>query len=775
MERTDSSLRLAHLVAAAAAAALAAPIAHAAPRPATAPATTAQPAAPADTAASDSDDNEDAAQLAPARGKHGTVTLNFVNADIEAVSRAIGTMLNREMLVDPRVKGTITVYSDKPQPIWQAYRSYLASLRGLGFTVVESAGLLKVVPEADAKLQTSVVSLGAPHQSGDQVLTQVFRLNYENPNNLVAVLRPLITANNTINASPANNSLIITDYADNLQRLGKIIAALDQPTGADIEVIPLRHALASDVVAVAQRLIEGGAPGAPGVQNQTSATSVIAEPRSNSLILRASNPARMASARAIIDKLDRPVEGGGPAGNIWVVYLKNSDATRMAELLRAAIAGAQGGSGASSTSSSSSSSSSNYGSGAAGSFGAPNATSNTSAGGMNTSPNSAGTSTAATTPVSAAARPSTGGQIQADPSTNSLIISAPEPMYRQLRAVIDQLDVRRQQIYVETLIVSVDANKAAEMGIQWQGLMGLNSNNTFIGGGTNFTNPSTETGNIVNLALGGGTAVNNAGGGTTTPGVTAAANFNLPGLNIGLVPKINGIYTLAGLAHFLETNAGGNVLSTPNLISLDNEEAKIVVGSNIGIPTGSYSATTSGTVNPFQTFDRKDVGITLRIRSQIGEGGTVRMTIYQENSSVGAQTIYGPNTDKSSIETNVVVDDGQLMVLGGLIKDQYNEEVDGVPLLSSIPWIGNLFKTTSRTRTKQNMMVFLRPIVIRTQADADRLSVSRYDLIRAEQSEKQPSPSTVLHSINDAPILPPVTPNGQFDKQAPVAPAGDIK
>ena len=193
-----------------------------------------------------------------ARQEHSWSPLNFVNADIEAVSRAIGAMLNRDILVDPRVKGNITVYNDKPQPLGEAYRNYLSALRGLGFTVVESGGFLKVVPEADAKLQTSVGVGGyAPSQRGDVVLTQIFKLNYENPNNLVAVLRPLITANNTINASPGNNSLVITDYADNLQRLGKIIAALDQPAGGELQVVPLKNAVASDVVQTVQKLIDG--------------------------------------------------------------------------------------------------------------------------------------------------------------------------------------------------------------------------------------------------------------------------------------------------------------------------------------------------------------------------------------------------------------------------------------------------------------------------------------------------------------------------------------
>jgi len=328
--------------------------------------------------------------------------------------------------------------------------------------------------------------------------------------------------------------------------------------------------------------------------------------------------------------------------------------------------------------------------------------------------------------------------------------------------------VRRAQIYVESLIVKVDAQKAAEFGIQWQGLGSSSGKNAFFGGGTNFSTGGNSGNNILNLSLGAGSASGGTTGSTTT-------SITLPGqgLNLGFVPKINGVYTLAALAHFLETNVGGNVLSTPNLVALDNEEAKIIVGQNIGIPTGSYtnSGSSAGTsVNPFQTFDRKDVGVTLRIKSQIGEGGTVRMTIFQENSSVAnASSAFGPVTDKSSVETSVTVDDGQLMVLGGLMKDEYTDTNDNVPVLSSLPFIGNLFKSQTRTRTKSNLLVFLRPIVIRTQQDADRLSISRYEMIRAQQQDKQPEPSLAL-PVNDAPVLPAPDEHGKL--LIPSAPTG---
>ena len=697
-----------------------------------------------------------------ARAKGQMVTLNFVNADIEAVSRAIGAMLNRDILVDPRVKGNITVYNDKPQPLGEAYRNYLSALRGLGFTVVESGGLLKVVPEADAKLQTSAVSVGTPSQRGDVVLTQIFKLNYENPNNLVAVLRPLITANNTINASPGNNSLVITDYADNLQRMAKIIAALDQPAGGELQVVQLKNAVASDVVQTVQKLIDGSSAAVQGVQGQGGgATSVIVENRTNSLIVRASNQSRMAAAMSIIDKLDQPTPNGGPAGNIWVVYLKNSDAVKMAELLRAAISAGGPGTGGGGPSGGTG--------GAATGEGRTTVTQNPNAP-SGTSGTAGGASAQSTTPVSASARPSTGGQVQADPATNSLIITASEPVYRQMRQVIDQLDVRRAQVYVEALMIQVDAQKAADIGFQWQGLLGAGGN-SYVGGGTNFSAGTTNSGgNIIDLAVAAGTlAAGRATTTTTTTGGTTVSSQLGNGLNLGWVPKINGVYTLAALAHFLETNAGGNVLSTPNLIAMDNEEAKIVVGQNIPLVTGSFTNTggSSSSVNPFQTVERQDVGITLRIKSQVGENGTVRMTIYEENSSVSGTS--SQVTNKTSVETFVTVDDGSMIAIGGLIKDEYNDSSTGVPLLQSIPILGNLFKSSDRTRHKNNLMLFLRPIVIRTQSDADKLTLNRYDAIRSQQQSLIPDKS-ILMRINDAPVLPVIKPDTHIDPSVPADP-----
>ncbi|HVK32847.1 MAG TPA: type II secretion system secretin GspD [Burkholderiaceae bacterium] len=649
------------------------------------------------------------------------VTLNFVNADIEAVTRAMGAMLNQQIVVDPRVKGTITVYSEQPMTVREAYVNYLAALRGLGFTVVENAGLMKVVPEADAKLQAGTVSIGEVNRRGDQILTQIFRLNHENPNNLVAILRPLISPNNTINANPGNNSLVITDYADNLARIGKIIAALDQPNASDIEVVPLQHGVAADLAPLVQRLADGGSgapvPGVPA-QAGSGAVSVVVDSRSNALMVRAANPARAQQVRAIIDKLDRPTQGGGPAGNVWVVHLKNADATKMAQVLRAAFA--QGGSGASAGGGSSplpATVPTNIGTGAA-----------------------AGATSAAAAPIQASQGPSTGGFIQADPSTNSLIVTAAEPLYRQVRAMIDQLDTRRAQVYIESLIVEVSGDNAADFGFQWQGLIGKDGDRNVGVIGTNLGNSRVPSIIDINTSAAAGTVAVGAG------------------LNIGLIHSFGGQYALAAIAQFLQTQNNTNIMSTPNLITLDNEEAKIVVGSNVPFITGQFTSTGTGTTNPFQTVERKDVGLTLRIKPQIGEGGTVRLTIFQESTDVIAQATgtsgTGPTTSKRSIESNVVVDDGSILVLGGLIEDRFEDNKSKVPLLGDIPVVGHLFRSESRTKRRTNLMVFLRPIVMRSADDAKKLSLDRYDLIRGQQLNAKPD-THILLPVGEAPVLPP--------------------
>ena len=635
------------------------------------------------------------------RGK--PITLNFNNAEIEAVARTMATLTGRSVVVDPRVKGTITLITDEPVSPALAFHQFRSVLRLQGFTVVQSDGLDKIVPEADAKLLVDSVPEGKS-AVGNQIATQIIPLRFDYANNLLPILRPLISPNNTINANPSNNSLVITDYGDNLRRIEKIVSAMDVSNATDIEVIPLKHAIAGDLAPLVLRLLEsgGGAPGAPGGGGDGSfKTAVLAEPRSNALILRAANPTRLALARSLVAKLDQPASEDA-SGNIFVVYLKNADATKLAVTLRAAMASA----------------------GSAGQTAAAPAVSGPG-----------GAPGASAAPAAA----STGGQIQADAATNSLIITAPEPQYRQLRAVIDKLDARRAQVFVESLIAEVNADKAAEFGIQWQGAAGQAGDSNVGILGTNFSIGGT---NLIKLATG-------AAAGTVSPST---------GLNVGIAHQTNGVYVLGFLARYLQANGDGNILSTPNLLTLDNEEAKIVIGQNVPFVTGQFTNTgaTGGTVNPFQTIERKDVGLTLRVKPQISENGTVKLTIFQEVSSVQPSSVNsttGLITNKRSIESNVLVGDGNIVVLGGLLSDEYAGNEEKVPGLGDIPFLGNLFKGASRSRKKTNLMVFLRPVVLRDEASSNSFSLDRYEQMRAGQQRAQPEPSASV-PINEAPVLP---------------------
>jgi general secretion pathway protein D len=668
-----------------------------------------------------------AATTAPAQAAQATikpgkpVTLNFPNTDIEAAARLMSVITGRNVVVDPRVKGTINLTPDKEVTPAQAYSLFLATLRLQGYTVVTVGGLDKVVPEADAKLQGGSVTVdegGRGAAASGQIQTQVFKLNFENANNLLTVLRPLISPNNTINVNPGNNSLVITDYADNLRRLAQIIAALDVSSATDVEILPVKYAIASDLALLVSRLLEsGGGTAAPGQTDTSFKTTIVAEPRTNALIVRAANGARLATVRSLVDKLDQPPPPGsnGAAGNIYVVPLKNADATKLAATLRAALSGEA-----------------------------------RSTAATVTAPTVAGV---AASPSAAQSQSSTGGQIQADTATNSLVITAPEPQYRQLRAVIDKLDARRAQVLVESLIVEVNADKAAQFGIQWQGATGK-AGDTNVGLlGTNFSTGNTA--NIISLALG-------AASGTATP--SAGGNF-------GLAHNTNGVYVLGMVANYLQSNGDGNVLSMPNLLMVDNEEGKMVVGENVPFVTGQFTNTgsTTGSVSPFQTIERKDVGLTLKIKPQISENGTVRLVVYQETSAVKAGTetnASGPTTNKRSVESTVLVEDGTVVVLGGLMQDTFSGNQDKVPFLGDIPLFGNLFKSEVRSRKKTNLMVFLRPVVLRDARDIENFGRDRYDQIRNLQQGNQPAPNVMI-PVNEAPVLPALP--------APKAPAEPAK
>jgi len=668
------------------------------------------------------------------------VTLNFVNADIDAVVKAAAEITGRNFIVDPKIKGTVNIVSARPVPRELVYPTLLSALRLQGIIAVEGNGVTKLVLEADAKQQGSEVMRGAVGGSGDRLVTQVVTLRYESALQLVNVLRPLITPNNTIAAYAGTNALIITDYADNLRRIDKIIASLDVPPSGEPLIVTLKNASAIDLVPLLNKLVgadtatQGGQPGDPQQR-----VMIVADPRSNSVLLRSDNPGRAARIKAMIEQLDTPQRAGG---NMFIVYLRNADAARVAQTLRALLSG-----GADVSPSAAAPSQSMFGNQLTGAATGAGASAAPAAAPSTANPFTAGAGSGSTGNVT----------IQADVANNALVIMGPEPVYNNLRTIIDRLDVRRAQVFVEALIVEVTSDKAAQFGIQWQVLQGLNRNGVQGFGGTNFG--AQDSGNNI---------------------ISGSLNLNSlgQGLNLGIlngtiaIPGIGVITNLALLIRSLEQDANANILSTPTLLTLDNEEARIIVGQNIPFVTGQYATTgNSSTVTPFQTFERHDVGVLLKVRPQITEGGTVRLNIYQEVSRVESiTTTTGIVLSKRALESIVNVDDQQIVVLGGLIQDTQNNGTDKLPVAGDIPFFGQLFRYDKRQRTKTNLLVFIKPTVVRSDSQGRALTSERYDYIMNQQENNLGKP---LWFWND-PSIPALPPEGVMPGTPRSVPGGAL-
>lgn len=668
----------------------------------------------------------------PAQGDD-TVSLNFSNAEIGAVIAAIGKISGKNFLVDPRVKGTLNIVTNTPVSRDLSYQILLSALRLQGYTAVEGPGVTKVIPEADAKLHGVPVNKERRGNSGDNLVTQVFAMKYESAPQMLAVIRPLVSPNNTVSAFPSNNVLVVTDYAENIARIARIIESVDVPQGG-VLVVELKHAAALDLANTLNRLMSenSSASGTAVPTDPSQRIQIIAEPRTNSLLIRSDNPAQIRSVRQLITSLDRP----GAGGNIHVVYLRNAEATKVATTLNSALSGTTA-------------------DGTASTATTPATATTTATAAANSDGRSASSLGSNTGEATAG-----GGMVQADAVNNALIIMAPEAVYRNLRHVIDKLDRRRAQVHIEALIAEISSDRAAEFGIQWQGGSPTGSG-THAFGGTNFGNAGQ---NIIGAA-------------TNVGSVGKGLNF-LVGKGTIKVP-INGemveVFNLSLLARFLESDTRTNILSTPNIVTLDNEEAKIVVGRNLPFITGQYTNTGGGTTvaNPFQTIERRDVGLTLEVRPQISEGGTIKLEIYQEASSVlpTANDSAGPTTNKRSIKSTVLVDDGAIIALGGLVEDSFSGGEEKVPLLGDIPVAGSLFRYETRKRSKTNLVVFLRPVILRDRQDYAEISSSRYDYVIGQQRELS-APVRLLRNEAPPPTMPTPAP-GALTSEANPAPVRD--
>ena len=645
------------------------------------------------------------------------VSLNFVDADIESVVKAIGQITNKNFLLDPRVKGTISINTSKPVPRALTYQILLSALRVQGFAAVEENGYISIVPEVDAKGKFTP-RLATGKQSGGQIVTQVYLLKYESASQLINVVKPLLSPNSVIIAYPSSNALIVTDYADNLNKIVKLIETIDKPSQAENVLVRLKYASAVEITQTINRLLADTA----NTADPSTRILAVADARSNAIILHAENQSLIARASSLIEQLDVPTNTGS---SIHVVYLKNADSTKLATTLRALMSGKAAESALVTTTALTTSS--------------PLVNGDVAKNVVSVQPIN---QTNIASPYSQLASAQESDMIQADAATNSLLITAPDHVFNMLRSVIDKLDMRRAQLYIEALIAEVSTDKASEFGIQWQDLEAFNDSTLNRGSVQGFAGTKfNRGGNIL------GVASNIASAGS--------------GLNIGLlrgkinIPGIGEVANLGLLAHALEANANANILSKPNLLMLDNEEAKIVIGQNVPFVTGQYAQTGgSSTVTPFQTIERQDVGLTLKVKPQISEGNTVKLQIHQEVSSVlDATGSAGITTNKRSIDTSVLVDDGSIIVLGGLIEDRISDSVEKVPFLGDIPGLGALFRTVGRTHKKTNLMVFLRPYVMRSAEDSSAVTNDRYDYIIQQQKNVKPLKVWPLPEVPEV-ILP---------------------
>lgn len=619
------------------------------------------------------------------------VTLNFQEADIASVAASIAKITGRTFILDPRVKGKVTIIASRDVPEAEVYPIFLSILQVHDFAAIEDGAVTKIIPLEQAKHDSwAPLTPGESAAPADSMVTSLFTLQHVAPDKLVAVLRPLLPPKSYLAAQPDSNMLIISDRAGNVARLQQLVSQLDQDRSGEIEVVKLQHAGAGDVVQVITGL---GGPAAK-TPADSGGLKLIADERTNSVIISGGEGERL-RVKALVAHLDTPIEVEGDTQVVFLKYAKAKDLTPLLGKVEPAKAGVAG------------------------------------------------------QPATPAAARALDFSIQADEATNALIITAPPASMKSLQAVIRKLDIRRPQVQIEAVIAEILTGAGAELGVQWRATDVTSGTDKGAIGGTNFTGAATPGINALS-----GDPLN------AITGFAALSGFNLGYLKGTTTILGTEVLNLGALATALASDGDSNILSTPSLVTMDNEEAEIVVGQNVPFATGSYTSTgNSNPQNPFTTYERKDVGLKLKVTPQINEGNTIRLDIEQEvsnltsgasNSVVGLQT-----TSTRSIKTTVQVDDGRVLVLGGLISDDIQESVQKVPLLGDIPFLGWLFSYTKSSHNKRNLMVFLRPTILRDQEQGSRITFDKYDYMRRLQEERGREGVALLPGV-EPPVLPPL-------------------
>jgi general secretion pathway protein D len=652
-----------------------------------------------------------ASQPQPKPQEGATITPNYKDADLSQIIQAVSEVTGKNFIIDPRVNAKVTMLSATPMSPAAFYEAFLAVLQVYGYVAVPAGKVIKIVPNTDLRQLPGNDLPNTVNPSSDEIVTQIVTLKNVSAAALVPMLRPLIPTYGHLAAYPAGNMLIISDRASNVSRVVRIIERMDESGDEPIEVIPLQNAGAAEVVRLVNSLNQG-----QGAEGAGAAVKVVADERTNSILLTGERSQRM-RVKALILNMDTPLATGG---DIQVRYLRYADAEKIADKLKGqatATAKAQG------------------------------------------------------TPAAAAPGASGGGTpnvdasvtIWADVATNALIITAPPKIMKALMGVIDKLDIRRAQVHVEAIIVEVDANKSSNLGVQWL-LFGQGSS-TVPAGVINLPGAGTSIVDLAAAVLGASTGTTGTTG-TTVPGVpgipTVSSSTVGTGATVAVGRVTNNGVSFAALIQALRSDGSSNIISTPSLITMNNQEAEVKVTQEIPLITGSFANTTasvSGTTSPFQTIQREEVGTILKVTPHINEGNSVQLKIEQEDSSPGAKLTDSADisTNKRSIKTTVLVEDGGIIVLGGLMSDNVSESEDRVPGLGAIPVIGNLFKSRSGSRQKKNLVVFIRPRILRDADATESTSEEKYNEVRQSQRNINGGHITLLPGQRQ-PVVPAIPP-----------------
>jgi len=645
-----------------------------------------------------------------------TITPNYKDADLSQIIQAVSEVTGKNFIIDPRVNAKVTMLSATPMSPAAFYEAFLAVLQVYGYVAVPAGKVIKIIPNTDARQLPSIDLPENVSSTSDEIVTQIITMKNVSAAQLVPLLRPLIPQQGHLAAYPSGNMLIISDRASNVSRIMKIIQRMDESGDEPVEVIQLRNASATELVRTVNQLSQGQASEGAGAP-----VKIVADERTNSVLISGERSLRL-KIKALIVNLDTPTQSGG---DTQVRYLRYADAEKIADKLTGqatATSKAQGG---------------------------PQATGGAPAAGGGSNVDASVT-------------------IWADVATNALIMTAPPKIMKSLMAVIDKLDIRRAQVQVEAIIVEVDVNKSSNLGVQWI-LYGQGST-TVPAAVTNFPGSGTGIVNLAAAALGGAATTASTTVATTGAAGVASALTTGATLAIGRYNATSGT-NFAAIVQALRSDGSSNIISTPSLITMNNEEAEVKVTQEIPLITGSYTNSTqsvAGPSSPFETIQREEVGTMLKVTPHINEGNSVQLKIQQEDSSPGAKLTDSADisTNKRSIKTTVLIEDGGIIVLGGLMSDTVTQSEDRVPVLGAIPLLGNLFKSRSGSRQKKNLLVFIRPNILRDATATESISEGKYDGMRGEEKGLSHGHIMLLPGEKQ-PVIPVVPPNSGIPVNPP--------